>query len=287
MNSKNLDKLVSEALAIEALSAKEAGAIGYMARALVQATLPHSKQESCEFERSNGLFKLIIFSHSKIGLPYGNIPRLIIAWLTTEAVRTKQREIILGHSLSKFMEQLDLVPTGGRWGTITRLREQMKRLFSSAISCTYDDGKQWAIKNVNPVTRANLWWDQQSPEQTSLFESSVILGDEFFNEAVNCPIPIDMRALKALSRSPMALDIYCWLTYRLSYLKKETLIPWGALQLQFGADYKRTRDFKRYFLNQLKSVCTVYPEAKLDLVDIGLVLKPSKPHIPIFPILSE
>ena len=37
----NLKKLVNEALAIEAQDAKEAGVLGYMARALVQATMPH------------------------------------------------------------------------------------------------------------------------------------------------------------------------------------------------------------------------------------------------------
>ena len=56
MNNKNLDKLITEALAIEAEDAKEAGAIGYMARALTQATLPHSKQDGNEFTRQNGLF---------------------------------------------------------------------------------------------------------------------------------------------------------------------------------------------------------------------------------------
>jgi hypothetical protein len=77
----------------------------------------------------------------------------------------------------------------------------------------------------------------------------------------------------------MALDIYCWLTYRMAYLKKTTSIPWEILQIQFGANYDRTRDFKRYFLNQLKAVSIVYPEAKLDIKDDCLILKSSKPHI--------
>src|SRR5262245_4804846 len=123
MNNQNLNKLISEALAIEARDAKETGALGFMARALVQATMPHSKVEGNEFKRRNGAFKLTILADSEVGLPYGSIPRLLIAWLTTEAVRTKQRELILGDSLSAFMAQLDLTPTGGRWGTITMLRE--------------------------------------------------------------------------------------------------------------------------------------------------------------------
>lgn len=284
MNNYNLDKLISEALAIEAEEAREAGALGYMARALVQATMPHSKIDSHEFKRRNGVFKLTILADSEVGLPYGSIPRLLVAWVTTEAVRRKEREIILGHTLSEFMANLDLIPTGGRWGSITRLREQMKKLFSASISCTYDNGQHWAIKNVQPVAKANLWWDPKSPHQAALFQSSITLGEEFFKEAVSYPVPIDMRALKVLKRSPMALDIYCWLTYRMSYLKKSSTIPWEVLQIQFGADYASTsqgiRDFKRAFLRELKRVKVVYPEAKLeDLPSIGLTLYPSKPHI--------
>jgi len=36
------------------------------------------------------------------------------------------------------MAELGLIPAGGRWGTIGRLRDQMKRLFSSPIAYTYD-----------------------------------------------------------------------------------------------------------------------------------------------------
>lgn len=281
MDNQNLNTFITEALAIEARDAKEAGALGFMARALVQATLPHSKHKSNEFTRQNGLFTLSILASERIGLPFGSIPRLLVSWITTEAVRTKQKELILGDSLSAFMSQLDLTPTGGRWGTITRLREQMTRLFSAAISCTYDNGQHWAIKSVQPVVQANLWWHPKVPTQASLFESTLTLGEEFFKEVITYPIPIDMTALKMLKKSPMALDIYCWLTYRMSYLRKHTTIPWEALQIQFGANYSRVRDFKRYFLNQLRSVLVVYPEAKINHDEVSLILSPSNPHIPL------
>lgn len=283
MKQDNLNKLISEALAIEARDAKEAGALGFMARALVQATLPHSRIDGNEFKRKNGAFKLTMLADSEIGLPYGSVPRLLMAWLTTEAVKTKKRELVLGHTLSEFMTQLDLVPTGGRWGSITRLREQMKRLFSAAISCTYDDGERWAIKDVKPVSQASLWWNPKAPQQATLFESTLTLGEEFFNEATSYPVPIDMDALRALKRSPMALDIYCWLTYRMSYLRSSTIIPWEALQVQFGAGYPNTsegtRDFKKNFLKQLKKVYAIYGDLRVNDNPGGLILHPSKPHI--------
>ncbi len=274
-----LPTFINDALNIEARDAKEAGMLGFMARALAQATIPHKKITESVFNRQNGLFRLTILADPKIGLPYGSVPRLLITWITTEAVRTKQRELVLGSTLSAFMTKLDLIPTGGRWGSITRLKSQMKKLFSASISCTYDSGKHWAIRNVQPISKADLWWHPRDPQQTSLFESTLVLGEEFFREIINYPVPIDMRALKMLKKSPMALDIYCWLSYRMSYLKTKTIIPWAMLSMQFGANYERIRDFKRYFLNQLKKVTIIYPNVKISLAKDGLLLEPSCTHI--------
>jgi len=279
MKDNHLDKLITESLAIEAEDAKDAGTIGFISRALTQATLPHRPIAGNEFTRCNGNLTLSIMSPSIIGLPYGIIPRLLVSWVTSEAVRTRSPELELGPSLSYFMRELGLIPSGGRWGGITRLREQMVRLFASSVTCIYEDKHKTGIYGVKIVSEANLWWDPKSPDQIPLWKSTLKLGADFYNEIINNPIPIDMRALKALRRSPMALDIYCWLTYRMSYLRKPAEIPWPALEMQFGADYGRTIDFKVNFLKQLQAVLVVYPEAKVEEGNHGLLLKPSKPHI--------
>lgn len=276
---KNINELISEALAMEIEEAKEAGALGFMARSLVQATMPHRKAEGNEFKRTNGAFTLSMLAPSDIGLPYGSVPRILLAWLTTEAVKTKDREIVLGDSLSDFMRQLDMIPTGGRWGSITRLREQMTRLFSCFISCTYVDNNLTALKNIMVADKSTLWWEPKNPEQIQLFKSTVTLSQGFFDEVTQNPVPIDIRALKALQKSPLALDIYCWLTYRMSYLRSPVVIPWESLQMQFGADYGRTRDFKAAFLDQLRRVKILYPEVNVEEHVHGLMLKPSRTSI--------
>lgn len=287
LKTDNINKLVEEALAIEAEAAKEAGALGFMARALTQATMPHRRVAESEFRRTNGAFTLVIFAPSDIGIPYGSIPRLMISWMTTEAVRTKVPELALGPTLSGFMSELDLVPTGGRWGSITRLRDQMTRLLASSVSCTYTDDHRRRGLNLQVAEEYDLWWDPKLPGQATLWQSTVVLGHRFFEEVIQNPIPVDMRALKALKRSPMALDLYCWLTYRMSYLKRLTEIPWIALHTQFGTgypnDHRGRYDFKRALLKQLKSVLVVYPDARVSEGEYGLVLKPSSAHIPRIP----
>lgn len=273
---------VEDALSFDAEEARSAGTIGYFARMLVQVTMPHSKQDSNEFTRRNGPLVLRMMAPTDVGLPYGTYPRLLMAWITTEAVKTKSRELELGRSLSEFMRRLDLGIHGGAHGTITTMRRQMRRLFSSTVSWSYEAGKNISLGGINPVEAADLWWDVKNPDQVAMWTSTISLNERFYREVVERPVPVNMTALKMLARerSPMALDIYNWLTYRMSYVRKDQLVPWDLLQLQFGGDYKHTRQFKAKFLQRLKLVKTVYPKAKVASGDEGLILSPSPSHVP-------
>jgi hypothetical protein len=233
-----------------------------------------------------------------VGLPYGSYPRLALAWLSTEAVRTRNREIELGPTFSSFMYKLGLTPVTGKRGTTSRLREQLHRLFSTTIGCSYSDEDEGHAAGVGYTIahKHQLWWSPRDPEQEfgdwlgrgrgrpCLYPNScssvVVLSAEFYDELVAHAVPIDLRALKALKGSPLALDIYSWLTYRMSYLRRPCLIPWEALQTQFGADYGRLRDFKRKFLSHLADVLHVYPAARLSDQATGLLLRPSPTHLP-------
>jgi hypothetical protein len=274
--------LVDEALALDFEDAKKAGALGFFARMLVQVTMPHSKPDSNEFERRNGPLVLSMMAPSKVGLPYGTYPRLLMAWITTEAVRTKSRELELGHSLTEFLGRLGLTSAGGPRGPITVLRQQMLRLFSSSVSWTWTNDRRDLGVSFHPIEKRSLWWDPKTPGQVAFFQSTLSLNETFFREIIDRPVPVNVVALKVLGRerSPMALDIYNWLTYRMSYLEKDQHIPWRLLQLQFGADYGRVRDFKLKFLERLKLVQAVYRGVKVTPDEKGLILSPSPSHIP-------
>jgi len=281
MDRQDLQKVIAEAMAIEADEAKQAGKVGYMARALVQATLPHKSTPGNIFTRRNGSYEMSIMSPN--GLPYGSVPRLLLSWVTTEALKTRSPLLELGSSISSFMAELNLLRSGGVRGDITRVRTQTERLFSSMISCRYKDETTTQGGGFNIAKEYNLWWSTKSPHQNPIWKSTVTLGTDFFHEITERPVPIDMDALAALKRSPMALDIYVWLTYRLSYLQRDAVIPWQLLQMQFGADYAQDaeglRNFKKKFLLRLKDVLAIYNTAKVRNADLGLLLKPSPPHV--------
>jgi hypothetical protein len=278
LTPKTVDSLINQALAIQDESAQDAGSLGFMARAMVQATLPHRKVEGTYFERRNGAFTLSMLASPKIGLPYGSVPRLLLAWVTTEAVKTKERELELGDSMSAFMAELGMSRQGSN---ITSLKNQTRRLFNATVSATYQEGRNTQDIGYRLADKTVLWWHSKDPEQAGLWKSSVTLSEAFFNEIIDRPVPIDMRAIKALKQSPLALDIYATLTYRMSYLKAPTVIPWSALAFQLGSDYSRLRAFKEAFIVELRKVMLVYSGVRVEVQDDGLKIIPSLTHIPM------
>lgn len=257
--------------AIEEQESKEAGEITYMAKSLIQTTLPYRKIIGNEYTRHNGNIKMVIMASSEVGIPYGVIPRLLINWVTTEAVLTQSKELFLGKNLSDFMAKLEIHPTGGKNGSITRLKKQMDSLFNCFINVTVTSKEYKTSKNLT-ITNTNRIWFKDDEKNV------LTLSEDLYKELIKNPIPVDIHALKALKQSPMALDIYCWLTHRMSYLSKPLLIPWEILKMQFGSEHKLIKHFKADFSKQLDRVLVIY-KANITKDKTGLKLKPSKTHI--------
>ena len=79
--------------------------LGFMARTMALCSLPRSNPGTRkEYKRVNGPFTLYMTAIGDNKLPFGNFPRLLMAWVSTEAVRTQSRVLILGPSLAKFMK---------------------------------------------------------------------------------------------------------------------------------------------------------------------------------------
>ena len=182
---------------------------GFMARTMALCSLPRTNPGNrYRYVRRNGPYTLVMSADGLYKLPFGNLPRLILAWVCTEAVRTGRREIVLGKSLSDFMRALGVYSSsGGRGGVQTRLRNQMKRLFNAHVRLVYKDehGEQFISSAI--ADRGAFWWNERKPDQPSLWESKIELGEKFFNEIINHPVPLDMNTLKALKRSSLGLGL--------------------------------------------------------------------------------
>jgi hypothetical protein len=266
----------------------------FMARQLVQATLPHKNPGNVPaWSRTNGNLTLTIrpgWDEKKqkiIGYPYGTLPRLLLFWITTEAIRTKSSRIELGDSLSQFMEALGLDPKGtGKRSDSKRLKEQMVRLSRSTISFSQSSTQSYSWLDMQVAPKGMVWWNEKQPNQRTLWQNWIQLGDDFFKAISSSPVPVDMRILKALKRSPLSLDLYAWATYT-AYKTQKTGKPrslsWKILHEQFGAEYKDTKEFSRKAWNALLKVQAVYPELNVERVRGGILVLPSKPSITIKP----
>lgn len=271
--------LLEASVCIQERNPWETNEVQFMPKHLVITTLPHRRVQGAEYARVNGRYRLTILSPSNIGIPYGMLPRMIMVWLTSEAVITKSREIELGDSLSEFMRKIDLVPTGGRKGTIGRLKDQVNRLFSSTISLQVINGDMDLESGFRIADHHMVFWSGHDPSQRDMWTSSVQLSESFYDVITSNPVPLDLSALKALKSSAMAFDIYCWMTHRFYYLGNIAHIGWPALSEQFGSSYERLRDFKRAFSRELNRVSVLYPEARFKITEKKLILYPSKTHV--------
>ena len=267
------------------VSAREADPdLGFMARLMALCSLPRTNPGNrTQYKRVNGPFKLIMFSSGETKLPFGNLPRLILAWVTTEAVRTQSRVLVLGDSLSEFMRELGVYSNSGR--VYTRLRNQMNRLFHSSVELVYEHehGEQFMASRV--VDKGEFWWDPKRPNERMLWDSKIELGEKFFNEIIRRPVPLDMNALKALKRSPLGLDLYMWAVYRTFSLNRPMRLSWPQLYRQLGVDPSRASDnvtvqrFRKDCLRELKKIKMAWAGLNYTTAPGVLILLPSTPTI--------
>ena len=297
--SRAMNKLLNAAEQV-ALEPPTPDELAFMARELVQCTLPHADPGQVPFwARTNGNLTLSITSgfdpkaRALVGYPYGSIPRLLIFWITTEALRTASRRLHFGPSFAAFLREIGLDPNtgGGKRSDAKRVREQTRRLFAASISFiqTIETPEVQGERRLNmPVAEASeLWWNPKHPDQTTLWDSWVELGQKFYDAITVAPVPVDTRALRALKRSPLALDLYAWATHKalaVAQKGKQQFVPWRGLMAQFGADYSDPKDFKKKAQDALKKIQVVYPGLKLGQADGGLLVLPgSRPAVPLKP----
>lgn len=265
--------------------------MGFMARMLTLCSLPRTDPGTrLQYKRQNGPYKLVMIAGGDNKLPFGNLPRLLLAWVSTEAIRTQSRELVLGSSLSSFMHQLGMYSdSGGNRGDRTRLRNQIDRLFNAHVQLIYETPGHKATASSAVADHTELWWDYKKPEQHTLWQSKIRLGEAFYNEILSHPIPLDMRILKAMKRSSLGLDLYMWLSYKTYSLyantKKPERLTWQRLYRQFGSnpdmadDHRTIMDFRKDALREISKLKACWPHLNVDTPKGCLEIRPCKPSI--------
>ena len=259
--------------------------LGFMARLMALCSLPRTNPGNRhQYKRVNGPYKLGMTAGLDNKLPYGNFPRLLLAWVSTEAVRTQSRVLVLGDSLSDFMRALGVYSAGGGNAGI-KLRNQMRRLFNAHVQLVYENEHGEASVSSSVTDSTELWWNVRKPGERSLWESKIELSEKFFQEIIHHPVPLDMNILKSLKRSTLGLDLYLWTAYRTFALRAPLRLSWRQVYRQFGAHPDKSSDnntvqaFRYKVLRELKKIKLAWPGLNYTTAKGVLILHPSTPSI--------
>jgi hypothetical protein len=159
------------------------------------------------------------------------------------------------------------------------VREQAERLSRCRLTFHIQQGGRAGLVNQNIVDTAMFVQGPDISGQGSLFLETARLSETFFEQLKKHPVPLEEAAIRAISNNSQALDIYCWLAYRLHVLTAARHVSWKALFAQFGASYKRLDHFRERFVEALKIATAVYRDADVEVDQKGVLLRPSRPPV--------
>ena len=279
-----LDRAVVEA-AVGYLTSEDTD-IGYLFSGWAQAALPHRRlPDDAAWQVTTDRVTLIVQpglrptasgTPASVGVPYGSRARLILLYLQTEAVRTNSREIELGRSLHAWLRRLE-IPIGGK--QMASVRDQAERISRCRLSFQIKQGTRTGLVNQHILDTSMFIEDENA--QGGLFVEKASLSQSFFDELKKHPVPVEEAAVRQIANNSLALDVYCWLAYRLHSLDAPVSVSWKALHGQFGRSVARLDHFKDHFRTVLALATSVYPDAMVEenQTGTGLILKPSKPPV--------
>jgi hypothetical protein len=284
--SRIKQRLIDSAVQIEA---EGPDSITYQHTVFCQTGLPYRDPgaQVREWEREQGMASLLIEAGKakdpetgkwvELGLPFGPKPRLILCYLNAQALKTGSPVIEVEDSLTAFVKRLGLVSKGRNMHII---KTQLGCLSAATIRLAVTKGPQPFQIDTKVVGAFDLWFPKDQ-RQRVLWPSTVRLSLDYFGSLQCHAVPLDERAVAALSHSAMGLDIYAWVAQRLHRVEpgKPSFIPWSALKEQFGHQYGRMDNFKRVFRQTLDMVLTQYRAARIELDGRGMMLRNSPPPI--------
>ena len=264
---------------------------GFSAREMILLNLPHSDPKAPVWTRHNGNISLIVQGGYKpnkktgktdyLGIPYGAKARLILFFLMSEAALKNSRRVYLGDSFNAFLECLGTDKNrGGKDSGREAVKKQLQRILYSSFMVHHEAEIEEAnIEQGSPSRFTGefaLWFSKKEGEQLALWDSFIDLSPELFESLKKSAVPLDWEILLKLQNSPLAIDLYAWLTYegaRAQQTGRGRFIPWASLKEQMGAEYGNVYDFARAAKRELAKIKKLYAGLSLGSRRAGIEIK--------------
>jgi Plasmid encoded RepA protein len=277
----------------------------YYSSHLILATLAHTDPnpgndpDRMEFTKCNGRYRLICVG-GELGLPYGALVRLFLGYIMDSVVRGRvdpvTLRLALEESLPKFMIKLGYAKSG-TWRVGSKADEvhkQLRRLLTSTVRFEYVTELKTSTSGTLRIAQGwRLWDEAESGEDDEEFTGAwVRLSPEFYKDCQAHQVPISADILFALKRSPMAMDVYMWISWRINAMRhrEESQVRVGQddLKAQFGTNIVDDAKFWQTFRNAVKRLVKLWAarglvlhaecplrETYLNLSDSPLIIEPS------------
>ena len=274
-SKRAIEKLSETAFMLNDSEAQSSDSIAFIHAVLCQIGMPRTSTGERVWRRENGNAYLRIDAGTvwpgrgqqevEQPLPQGPYARLILADISTYAVRNRTPLIPMESSVSAYMKKrLRLFVNAGKRGTYTSFKREAQALTSASMRLGVQLGDRVRNFQGSPVHAFEAWTVDDGPQQ-ALWPCELELSESYLRSLQEHAAPIDMRAYRALSHSALAQDIYTWLAHRLPRLRKPLGLPWTLLADQFGG-YASVKYFRDEFVKRLKEVRAVYPDARVEVV---------------------
>ena len=259
---------------------EEADKLGFTYSGFALTCRPHKPQVDPIWRREGHNLTMLIQSGvdragGNLGVPYGSYARFILLFLQSQAIKTNSREIELGRSMRVWLGSMGL----SIGGTTYRLVNEQARRISGCTLTFYADRDNKEVMRRGGFVDGAITLTEMIDDQPGFWQEKVLLNEEFYRALKSHPVPLSKTALRAIGPRSMVLDIYIWLAYRLHALRIDVNVSWPSLYAQFGAGYRRLRDFRAGFAEELELALAVYPEAHVSVDERGIVLRPSRPAV--------
>ncbi|GAB3597569.1 Plasmid encoded RepA protein (plasmid) [Corynebacterium faecale] len=266
--------------------------IGYVSKLFVQALFPYRATEETMRQVHQGAFRITVSATD--GIPYGKYPRLIMAYLITQAVarhgqaelgyitHEEARKIPLGTSLNTFLRAIGLKTRGGG-SVISNLRTQIEKITACSIKIESIARTQYSSRRkatpAMEISNDHELWFSNGETTTPLKECFIALTPTFYKEITESPIPIDLNVLTALGK-PRAMDMYIWITLKKYWVLKRGYpsytFSWDILAKQFSPQEIKTpaqmRDFREHVKKCITSIQNEWHQVEVSVVQEGLTI---------------
>ena len=289
IKKNRLQRLQEASEAIRQTPAQEGDHVGYVSPMFVGTCIPSKFTQPCKgsqpifYERQNGKNKLRITNVSPHGgLPHGIIARLLIIEITTYCVKQNNPEINLGNSIQGLLKKFGKHGNGYYQDQVL---EQAKRLLRTAFwfgttEDSIEDDEFLKFPALGSV-KIHEWIFSDSYKGKRV--PSFRIDQEMFERLRTSAIPVDLRAVYALSYSTLTLDLYPWLTHKAFSFQSGRVTPFvigdRSLAGQIGSSYSEATEFKRHVKQAILEIQIVYPEIKVEYIPGRLRILPSATHI--------